>query len=96
MYVDSIFPPQANGRARVLKSQMGDMVWNMLPGAHTLSTTRIADVRHVVRTGFANVYTLAGPQCSPNHSLCCLKDYNSEEHIAVAGSGAYRSARALC
>ena len=44
--------------------QVGDMVWSMLPGAHSLSPTTVADVRRVVRTGYANVHTLQGAHCT--------------------------------
>ena len=39
---------------------MGDTVWSMLPGAQTLTPTRVMDVSTVTGVGFANVHTLQG------------------------------------
>ena len=36
----------------------------MLPGAQTLSTTLVADVRHILQTGYVNVHTLQGKRCT--------------------------------
>ena len=44
----------------VVPDQVGDVVWSMLPGAPALTPTRITDVRHVIRTGYASVHTLQG------------------------------------
>ena len=39
-------------------------MWSMLPGARTLSPSRISEVRSVVRTGYATIHTLQGWRCS--------------------------------
>ena len=54
----------------MLTLQVGDVVWSVLPGARALTPTRIADVRQVVRTGYANVHTLQGEWCSLTLLIC--------------------------
>ena len=59
------------------------MVWSMLPGAQMLTPTRVVDVRHVVRTGFATVHTLQGQHTAPALSYSGaerLPQYRQQQH----------------
>ena len=68
------------------------MVWSMLPGAHTLTRTRVVDVRRVERTGYANVHTLQGPRCScPALTLIQQRQWNCcSNDTATADTRVYR------